>query len=226
MRCPGACLRSTSLWIEFSGPGVWPRDSAVMVRKRVNFSPCVRAYQSAMRSRTAPLRIAGAPSSISERLSSTRSSTSGRCASPTARRSFISVVSETFHPCPTAPSRCASGTRTSVKNTSLKCDAPDIWWIGRISMPGDRISRKKKVSPSCFGRFGSVRTTMMPKSDRCAPEVQIFCPLMIQSSPSRSARVRNAARSDPPAGSENNWHHTSSPRSAGLTWRSRCSGAA
>ena len=84
-------------------------------------------------------------------------------------------------------------------------------------MPGDFMSRKKKVSPSCFGTFGSVRTTMMPKSDRCAPEVQIFCPLMIQSSPSRSARVRSAARSEPPAGSENNWHQTSSPRSAGRT---------
>ena len=38
---------------------------------------------------------------------------------------------------------------------------------------------------------------MMPKSDRCAPEVQIFWPLMNHSSPSRSARVRNAARLRP-----------------------------
>jgi hypothetical protein len=31
----------TSLPMEFSGPGVSPRESAVMVRKRVRRTPCV-----------------------------------------------------------------------------------------------------------------------------------------------------------------------------------------
>ena len=48
----------TSLWIEFSGPGVSPFDSAVIVRNRVNFSPCDRACHSAIFSRTAPFWIA------------------------------------------------------------------------------------------------------------------------------------------------------------------------
>ena len=86
------------------------------------------------------------------------------------------------------------------------------------------MSRTKNVSPACFGTFGSVRATRMPKRQYCAPEVQIFCPLTIQPSPSRSARVRNCARSDPPEGSENNWHQISSPRSAGGAKRARCSG--
>ena len=80
-------------------------------------------------------------------------------------RSFISVVSATCQPAPTAPTRWLSGMRTSVKNTSLKCDDPDTCWIGRISMPGVFMSRMKKVSPACFGTFGSLRATRMPKSE-------------------------------------------------------------
>src|ERR1700694_3428547 len=38
---------------------------------------------------------------------------------------------------------------------------------------------------------------------------------MIQSSPFFSARVRRPATSEPPAGSENNWHHTFSPDASG-----------
>jgi hypothetical protein len=34
---------------------------------------------------------------------------------PMLSRSFIRVVSDTVHPCPTAPSRWLSGMRTSVK---------------------------------------------------------------------------------------------------------------
>ena len=66
----------------------------------------------------------------------------------------------------------------------------------------------------------------MPKSEKFAPEVQIFWPLMIQSSPSRTDRVRKPATSDPAAGSENNWHQISSPRSAAGTYRCNCSGLA
>ena len=52
-------LAEMILPIELSGPGVWPRDRAVMVRKRVNFSPSDCTYQSAIRSRKAWSLIAG-----------------------------------------------------------------------------------------------------------------------------------------------------------------------
>jgi hypothetical protein len=44
----------------------------------------------------------------------------------------------------------------------------------------------------------------------CASVVQVFWPLTIQSSPSRSARVVSEARSDPAFGSEKPGHHQSS----------------
>ena len=37
---------------------------------------------------------------------------------------------------------------------------------------------------------------------------------MIHVSPTRSARVMTPARSEPPLGSDSNWHSTSSPRMA------------
>ena len=115
-----------------------------------------------MRSRTDGSAIAGRPSSSTDRASSIRSCKSGRRISPTASRSFISVVIATFQPAPGAPSRCASGTRRSVKNTSLKFDAPDIWWIGRTSTPGACMSMKNAVSPACFCTFGSLRVSSRP----------------------------------------------------------------
>ena len=41
--------------------------------------------------------------------------------------------------------------------------------------------------------------------------VHTFSPSMTHWSPSRTARVRRLATSEPAAGSENIWHHTSSP---------------
>ena len=51
----------------------------------------------------------------------------------------------------------------------------------------------------------------MPQSQKCAPVVQIFWPLTIQSSPSFTAVLRRPARSDPAAGSLKSWHQISSP---------------
>jgi alpha-beta hydrolase superfamily lysophospholipase len=49
--------------MEFSGPGVWPRDSAVIRRLRVWVRPSACTYQSAIL--TAPaLRIAGGTDEI------------------------------------------------------------------------------------------------------------------------------------------------------------------
>ena len=56
--------------------------------------------------------------------------------------------------------------------------------------------------PRCFGLSASVRTRQNIMSAKCAPEVQIFWPLMTKSSPSTAARVRSDARSEPEFGSE------------------------
>ncbi len=93
-------LALTTFAMEVSGPGVSPRESAVMVRKCVYRRPCWRTYQSASLSRTAAFSIAG-PSGISmARASANISSKSGPDTSPTARRSFISVVMDTPQPWP------------------------------------------------------------------------------------------------------------------------------
>ena len=62
---------------------------------------------------------------------------------PMVARSFISVVSAQRQPSFTAPTRFSSGTRTSLKNTSLKSDAPLICLIGRISTPCASMSTMK-----------------------------------------------------------------------------------
>src|SRR3954453_4385933 len=65
--------------------------------------------------------------------------------------------------------------------------------------------------PRCFGCSGSVRATSIPRSAVTAPDVHTFCPLTIQTSPSRTARVDELARSLPAPGSLNSWHHDSAP---------------
>src|ERR1035437_5654984 len=65
--------------------------------------------------------------------------------------------------------------------------------------------------PACWGASGSVRTSRNAKSACWACVVQTFCPLMIHSSPSRTAFVFKLARSEPESGSENPWHHVILP---------------
>src|SRR3981189_3003318 len=89
-------------------------------------------------------------------------------------------------------------------------------------MPGSCLSPQNIVSPLCLGASGLVRQTTMPKSEKWAPVVHTFWPEISQSpepSEAGTALVRAAARSEPPEGSENNWHQISSPRSAGPTKR-------
>ena len=69
--------------------------------------------------------------------------------------------------------------------------------------------------PLCLGCLGSVRAIRMPNSECCAPEHQVFCPFTTQSSPSRTARVPSAARSEPAPGSLKSWHQPSSACSSG-----------
>ena len=75
----------------------------------------------------------------------------------------------------------------------------------------------------CLGWSGSVLVTRIARLATCADEVQTFCPLTTQRSPSRTARVARLARSDPAPGSLNSWHQISSPVHSGLSQRFFCS---
>ena len=63
-----------------------------------------------------------------------------------------------------------------------------------------------------------------PGRETRLPELHTFCPVTTHSSPSRTARVANPARSEPAPGSEKSWQHSCSVRSSGRTNRSCCSG--
>ena len=83
-------------------------------------------------------------------------------------------------------------------------------------MPGLFMSTRKYVSPRCLGAAGSVRARQIAQSASWASEVHTFCPVSRQPPlDPRSARVRNAARSEPASGSLNSWHQLMSPRSVG-----------
>ena len=107
----------------------------------------------------------------------------------------------------------ATGMRTSVRNTSLKCDWRVGWTSGRTSMPGLVMSTMMKVMPLCFGASGSVRTSSMPQLQNCAAEFHTFWPVTTNSSPSRTARHARPARSLPAPGSLKSWHTEYSPES-------------
>ena len=118
-----------------------------------------------------------------------------------SRRSKPSAVSRTRQPPPGSPSRLASGTRAPSRKTSLNSAPPVTCLIGRTSTPGWRMGNQKNVSPWCLGTSQSERATSSPWVACPAPEVHTFWPVITQSSPSRSARVWTAARSEPAPGS-------------------------
>ena len=114
-----------------------------------------------------------------------------------------------------SPRTCETGTRTSVKNTSLKPESPDIMRNGRTVTPGARMSASRQVIPLCLAASKSVRTSSRHHSAICAKLVHIFWPLTMNASPSRTAFVPSEARSLPAFGSENPWHQISSPERIG-----------
>ena len=128
-------------------------------------------------------------------------------------RSLPKVTFAKRQPSSCSPTRLAAGRRTSVKKTSLNVLAPVISRIGRISIPGRSIGQMKYETPLCLGASGFVRAIKMPYLAYCAPLVQIFCPLTMYSSPSRTARVPKFAKSLPLPGSLKSWHQKSSPDS-------------
>ena len=116
-------------------------------------------------------------------------------------RSKSSRVTATYQPRFSSPTTLLVGTRTLSNITWLNSCPPAMLMTGRTSTPGDFISTRMKLMPRCLGASGSVRARHMIQSDRCASVVQIFAPLITYSSPSRTARVLNEARSEPDSGS-------------------------
>ena len=90
-----------------------------------------------------------------------------------------------------------------------------MWTMRRTRKPGMSVSTRKQVIP-LRPSSGSVRAKTMPKSALSAPEMNVFSPSTIQSSPSRTAVVRIArAGSLPPEGSVRAKKPRFSPRSTG-----------
>ena len=86
------------------------------------------------------------------------------------------MVSDTFQPSLTSPSRWVSGIFTSVKKVSQNGELQLIRRMGLTSMPGEVMSMSRKLMPSCFLEV-SVRTRQKHMSAHWPPEVQIFEPL-------------------------------------------------
>jgi len=140
-------------------------------------------------------------------------------------RSCPSEPCATRHPPFSSPTRFSRGTRTSVKNTSLKSrsSGPQIDANGRRTTPADSVGISSTLIPLCLGASGSVRTNVSSTSASCAPDVHTFCPLTTKLSPSSTARVRSPARSDPAPGSLMPSEAVISARRIGTAHRRFCS---
>ena len=102
-----------------------------------------------------------------------------------------------------SPTRCESDTRTSsrVSSTVSLERQPSFWRCFEAVNPCVPWSTTKAVIPFCLATSGFVRasTTQKPPTQPCV--MNIFVPLMTQSSPSRRAVVARAAESLPLPGS-------------------------
>src|SRR5204863_89494 len=141
-----------------------------------------------------------------------------------ARRSCASAARMMGRPPFTAPTTFSAGTRTSSKKSWLNSERPLSCTSGRQVMPGVRMSTTRQLMPACFGASGPVRTRSRHQSAKCALLDHTFCPLTTQWSPSRRARQRSEARSEPAFGSEKPRHQTWSAGRMGGSQRACCAG--
>jgi hypothetical protein len=138
-------------------------------------------------------------------------------------RADPSTVRTAGQPSPARPTRPATGARTSVKNTSLKCSEQSISWIGRTSMPSDAMSTSNRLRPCRAAGPRSVPHSSRPKCACRAILLQIFWPFTTKWSPRQSPLVVRLGGPDPAPGSENSWHQISRPIRIGSRCRARCS---
>ena len=88
--------------------------------------------------------------------------------------SFDITVRAQAQPSLISPSTLATGTRISLRNTSLNSCARVACTRGRTSTPGLFMSTRMKVIPLCFGASGSVRTSRKPLVQNWAAEFHTF----------------------------------------------------
>jgi hypothetical protein len=93
-------------------------------------------------------------------------------------RSKAKVTIAIRQPSPSAPTRFATGTRTSSSSISENSSEPPAVVSGRRVIPGASIGMISHVMPRCRGpAVGPVRTSSSQKSATWACEVQILRPL-------------------------------------------------
>ena len=129
------------------------------------------------------------------------------------------VARATVQPPSTGPITSSSGTKTSLKKTSLNSLIPEVMRRGRTSTPSPCMSMTIVVMPSCLGTSGSVRTVARPHAAWWAPLVQTFWPLTSHPPSTLVALVFTPAASEPASGSLNSWHQMTSWFSVGRTQR-------
>ncbi|GIU87553.1 MAG: hypothetical protein KatS3mg009_2068 [Acidimicrobiia bacterium] len=138
-----------------SGPIGRPCSSAETARSEISFSSSASRYTRASCSRStgSSAAVRPSPSGVERAASISRRTLSRvpRWSFATVPRSWASVVMATRQPSSTGPRVHSTGTRTSVKNTSLKSRSPVIVVSGRTSMPGRRMSTSRQVMPRCLG---------------------------------------------------------------------------
>ena len=83
---------------------------------------------------------------------------------PMLTLSLPRVARATVQPPSTGPTTSSSGTKTSLKKTSLNSEVPVVILSGRTSTPLACMSMTIIVMPSCLGTSGLVRTVAKPKS--------------------------------------------------------------
>lgn len=91
-------------------------------------------------------------------------------------RSCPSDPLATRQPSFSGPTRFSAGTRTSVKNTSLKSKSSrsDADANGLRDNPGLSVGISSTLIPLCLGASGSVRTNVSKTSASWAPDVHTF----------------------------------------------------
>ncbi len=101
-----------------------------------------------------------------------------------------------------SPTISASVTRTFAKNSSAVSDSswPTLSSRRLPENPGREASMAKSVIPLA-PLSGAVRTAVKTRSAECPLVMKDLEPLMTHSSPSRTAEVLSAPRSEPPDGS-------------------------
>ncbi|MNP25551.1 hypothetical protein D3C76_1183640 [compost metagenome] len=92
-------------------------------------------------------------------------------------RSKPAVAIATCQPCPSAPMRLATGTRTSSKNTSAKASLPLSALIGRMLTPGASSGTIRNDKPWWRLEPGSLRNRPNSQSAKIARVDQVFWPL-------------------------------------------------